>query len=400
MNVATPPAPPNVLHRCDQFVGRTTNWLYDHLRLVPRFTPSVLCDSLANRQEFPEINAWRRESESVSRRVWRRLSRRPYPPDARRLRALAPIALHSHFGYVAVDDCDLAEFLDVPWFVSFYGADVYQLGLLPEWREKYGHLFARAALVLALGPFMANHLEKLGCPREKIRVHTLGVDVQSLPVRPRVWSPGRPLRLLFAGTFREKKGIRYIIESAALARKRGVELEVHLVGDAAGKSGDLEVKREVFQEIRRLNLENVVTSYGYLPFKDLVALALECHVFVAPSVTAADGDREGTPFVLQQMMATGMAALATVHSDIPFLFGDLQPLLVPERDALTLADRLVGYAERPDAIVRDGMALRGQIARHFDARREAAPHLAELYDEFAVTGARAHGPRAGRRRSS
>src|SRR2546425_557328 len=43
---------PVALQRCDAFVGRTTNWLYDHLRFVPRYTPLVLCDNLMLRDEF------------------------------------------------------------------------------------------------------------------------------------------------------------------------------------------------------------------------------------------------------------------------------------------------------------------------------------------------------------
>jgi colanic acid/amylovoran biosynthesis glycosyltransferase len=280
-----------------------------------------------------------------------------------------------------VEDLALAEFLEVPWFVGFYGADVYQLGLLGEWRRQYAPMFARAALVLALGPVMAEELGKLGCPRGKIRVHALGVDVHSLPARPRVVPSGSPLRLLFAGTFREKKGIRYVIESAALARKSGVHLELNLVGDAAGKPGDLDIKRAISEQIRNLHLEDVVICHPYLSFNDLVALALECHVFLAPSVTATDGDREGTPFVLQQLMATGMPALSTLHSDIPFLFGELRFLLVPERDAQALADRLIGYASNPDSLAAHGLALRQQMQNHFDVRKCAA-RLADLYEEF------------------
>jgi hypothetical protein len=37
------------LQRTDEFFGRTTNSLYDYLRFVPRCTPTVVCDTLANR---------------------------------------------------------------------------------------------------------------------------------------------------------------------------------------------------------------------------------------------------------------------------------------------------------------------------------------------------------------
>ena len=368
------------LERCDHFVGRTTNWLYDHLRFVPRYTPVVLCDALVNREEFPETEAWCVNGERFARRAWRHFAGdRLYPGDWWRLRQVAPCVLHSHFGYVAVGDAVLEQTLDVPWVVSFYGADVYQLGRLAEWQQLYGALFDKAARVLALGPVMAVHLERLGCPAEKIIIHPLGVDIGNLPSRPRVLGSGKTLRILYAGTFREKKGIRYVIEAVALARRAGVRLELRLVGDERGKPGDGETKEDAFREIRRLGLEDIVTHYSFLRFQELIGLALESHVFVAPSITAADGDAEGTPFVLQQMMATGMPAIATVHSDIPYLFGEYRHLLVPERDAAAIAARLQRYVEHPDALVADGMALRNQIRDAFDVRRCAA-RLSDLYD--------------------
>jgi colanic acid/amylovoran biosynthesis glycosyltransferase len=368
------------LQRTNEFVGRTMNWLYDHLRFVPRYTPVVLCDALLNIEEFPELEAWCLDPQRLTRRVWRRLSGGlPYPRDWWRVRKLSPRVLHSHFGYVAVNDLALQRRLGVPWVVSFYGADVYQLGRRSEWREMYVQIFDRATRVLALGPVMAAHLKELGCPSEKIVIHPLGVDVGGLPNMPRVLTRGETMKVLFAGTFREKKGVPYVIEAVARARRAGVRLELHLVGDAMAKPGDRETKEAVFRQVRRLDLENVVTHYPFIRFQELVSLALRSHVFVAPSVTAADGDAEGTPFVLQQMMATGMPAIATVHSDIPYLFGERSHLLVPERDAHAIAECLQRYADNPASLSSDGMALRDRIRRGFDASNCAA-RLSDVYD--------------------
>lgn len=48
---------PVTLQRCVLFVGRTTNWLYEHLRFVPRYGRIILCDMLVNREEFSELEA-------------------------------------------------------------------------------------------------------------------------------------------------------------------------------------------------------------------------------------------------------------------------------------------------------------------------------------------------------
>lgn len=373
------PHQPSAVQRCGVFVGRTTNWLYDHIRMIPTYRPVVLADQLANREEFPRVEAWERNAEKITRRIWRRIRpNRAYPPERYRLERLDPRVLHSHFGYVAEGDLALARELGIPWLVGMYGADVYLFRRQSEWLERYGPVFEEASRVLALGPGMAQAIEAMGCPESKIIVHPLGVDVGSLPDAERRKSPQDPLRILFAGTFREKKGIPYLIEAVRQLKEEGVPLEVQLVGESAARPGDIETKREVLSLIETHDLADIIHRHSWLTFHELLQLALRSHVFVAPSVTAGDGDAEGTPFVIQQMMATGMPVVSTQHSDIPFIFGEHSDMLVPERNAGSIADRLRMYAEDPDRITQDGRALKREIRQRFDAR-DCAQNLAELY---------------------
>lgn len=360
------------------------NWLYDHLRALPRYSPLILCDALANREEFPKLETWLLKPQTVPRRVWRRVTgNRLLPWEMWRIKRTVPYLLHSHFGYVAVDDWSLVRALNIPWVISFYGADVYQLGRQEAWKRKYSFLFSQATLVLALGPVMARALVQLGCPEEKIAIHPLGVDIHTIPYVVRRRNRRDPLRLLFAGSFREKKGIHYTIEALAYARNKGSNVRLDLVGEARGKLGDDETQQQVFRQIAELGIEDRVTYHPMLPFRELLELALRCHVFVAPSVVAEDGDAEGTPFVLQQMMATSMPVIATVHSDIPYLFGNHQDFLVPERDADAVAARIQKYVDNPEVLSHDGLILRELICQRFDVTRCAA-HLSDLYDSIGV----------------
>lgn len=164
-----------------------------------------------------------------------------------------------------------------------------------------------------------------------------------------------------------------------MVRHAGVPVKLYLVGDEAGKTGDRDTKRALLDTIRSLNLDEVTSHLPFLSFRHLMDLALKSDLFLAPSVTAADGDAEGTPFVLQQMMATGMPAIATTHTDIPYLFGELGDSLVPERDVPAIARRLQHYADNPEAFTNDGTALGARIRQRF-AARECAGRLADLYD--------------------
>jgi colanic acid/amylovoran biosynthesis glycosyltransferase len=357
------------------------NWMYFHLRRVPRYRPVIMTGELQNRDQYPELEAFAAPSERLGPRVWRKLAgKRPYPSHLARARGYQPVVLHSHFGYVGYDDLGLHEALGLPWLVAFYGADVYLVGRRPEWRERYRRLFERLDLAIALGPVMRDALIDLGCPPEKVAINPLGVDVEEIPHAERRLQPGERLEILFAGTFREKKGVGYLLDAVGLLRDRGVSFRLHLVGDASKRPTDAEEKARILAALDRLALgDDQLRRYPWLEFKDLLDLAMRSHIFVAPSVTAPSGDAEGTPAVILQMMTSGMPVVSTRHSDIPLAFGPLSDRLVPERDPGALADRLTHYAENPGEITADGAAMRKRMLEEFDIRR-CAGNLAALYD--------------------
>ena len=371
---------PTAVQRCDRFVVRTINWLYEHLRHLPYHRPLVLSDTVLNRAEFPGVEAWELGSGSIVRRAWRRLGTGgPLPVDVWRVKRRAPVVLHSHFGHVAADDLTWQETLGVPWFVSFYGADLYEIARAEEGRRRYREVFERAHRVLALGPHMKSRLEELGCSANRIEVHPLGVDVASTPHGRRRRRPDQVFELLFAGTFREKKGVEYLMRAVAQVSSRGVPVRLHLVGDATSKAGDAATKRQILDLVGALAIGDRVVLHSWLRYRELIALALRCHLFVHPSVTAENGDAEGTPFVIQQMMATAMPVLSTRHTDIPYILGQQSGLLVPERNAEALAAEIHRYYEDPDLMGEIGLAMRERVRAHFDVR-QCARRLSALYD--------------------
>jgi colanic acid/amylovoran biosynthesis glycosyltransferase len=72
----------------------------------------------------------------------------------------------------------------------------------------------------------------------------------------------------------------------------------------------------------------------------------EADVFLLPSVTGADGDMEGIPVALMEAMAVGIPVVSTLHSGIPELIkSDHSGWLVPENNAMALADRLAAFSD-------------------------------------------------------
>ncbi|MCX7907148.1 MAG: glycosyltransferase [Bacteroidetes bacterium] len=387
--------PIRVLHRVRTWLPRTQTWLYEQLRHLPRerIRSAVAAERPeGDRTAFPWPELYLLFQDSPLRWALEHLTfavgLRPYWPfvveQAKRLRAQL---LHGHFGDVAWEDHRAAAALGLPLVVSFYGRDV---GWLPRrdarWYARYRALFAQAALVLCEGPHMAARIAELGCPPRKIRVHHLGVSLERLPFAPRRWHPGQPLRVLIAASFREKKGIPYALEALGLLQ-REVPLEITLVGGADGSWRSQRERLRIERVIRRYGLGRIMRRPGFLSHRALLEEAYRHHVFLAPSVTAHDGDSEGgAPVVLIEMAATGMPVVSTWHADIPEVIVARETgLLAPERDPEALAEQirwLLRHPERWEAIAR---AARARIEAEFNAIKQGR-RLAELYVSLAQAG--------------
>ena len=101
---------------------------------------------------------------------------------------------------------------------------------------------------------MAQSIADLGCDPAKVIVHRLGVDLGLLPPsRPRSWDGSRPLRVLMAGAFREKKGHPDALAVVGELVRGGLDVRVTLIGDAS-PGDDLTEKRRILKTIEREGL--------------------------------------------------------------------------------------------------------------------------------------------------
>jgi colanic acid/amylovoran biosynthesis glycosyltransferase len=99
-------------------------------------------------------------------------------------------------------------------------------------------------------------------------------------------------------------------------------------------------------------------------------LIAEADIFLAPSVTAQDGDQEGIPVVLMEALAQGVPVLSTQHSGIPELVQEGQAgFLVPERDSAALAEKLVYLLQQPHRWAEMGQKGREWVENYYDIHK-------------------------------
>lgn len=385
-------SPLHVTHSLNRWLPRTQNWISTLLRNLPEpVSVSVVADALENgapSEPFPVASAARsfpirhiltRRLGTLDRRLvsWKveRLARENGPVDL----------LHSHFGTRGWHDRPAADALDVPHVVSVYGFDVTQIPReFPEWQDRYPDLWDGVSTVLCEGPSMAETVRSLGCPPEKTTVQRLGIELDRYPFCPRSRDDDEPLRVLMASRFVEKKGIPDGVR--ALDRVApATDIELTLVGGALpegddGEDGEPARIREALAEADALQ---TVHLPGRLPHSELIDAALDHHLFLQPSRTAANGDEEGgAPVTLIEMQATGMPIVATRHCDIPAVVAEAS-FLAEEANVDDLSETLRTAIDRSTDWPDLGERARAFVERNHSAEGQAE-RLAEIYADHVT----------------
>ncbi len=353
-----------------QFLPLTETFVAEPLRHLQRVRPVVVAGTVLSDSwhEWDDLEDLEARYGPAWRRVTRELSRVKVlsPPAGRALRAVIRERrielVHAHFGDHAAYYAPAIP-RAIPMVVSFYGYDATSF---PRKGRGYGarvlrRLFRRDAVLLALSEDMRRDLIALGADPAQVEVHHLGVSLERFPFAPR--EPDGELRLLFVGRLVEKKGIFDLLE--AIRDLPGVRLDV--LG-----SGALEA------EARAAAGPNVHFR-GALPPTEIPAAMAAADLLVAPSKVARSGDKEGTPTVILEAMASGLPVIATRHAGIPEMVGDgREGLLVPEGDAAALARAIRAAADSPERRAAWAAAAREKVEREFDAVKQAE-RLEALY---------------------
>jgi colanic acid/amylovoran biosynthesis glycosyltransferase len=378
-----------VLHSAGTYLHVTENWIAPQVFAVPGVQGRVLCDARINAEQFPVAPedvivdppsaAW----PGVLRHRWsqwaRRQGRHRYRSELR-VRRWQPHLIHAHFGTRGWQTMRLADRLRIPLVVSFYGWDAWMAPRQSvEWVDRYRGLFRQSRAFLVEGPAMRDRLVSLGCQEDRVIVHHIGVNVESLAFVPRRFSGA--LNVLMVGRFVEKKGLADGLRACARARQRGVDLRVTIIGGAAEGDAAGAAIGEELQRITDDQLTGLVRFTGFLSAAETNALLAAHDVLLCPSRHAANGDAEGgSPVILTEAMAQGLFCIGTRHCDIPeVIHHRATGLLADERDVEGLAEALHTVARDPSAAAALTSRGRAHVEESFSLRLQ----LQRLRDVYA-----------------
>ena len=260
---------------------------------------------------------------------------------------------------------------------AFHGEDItnYPRQFAPG---LYAPLFAQGDRFLPISARWNDALAALGCPMHRVSVHPMGVRTARFSQITHASRPDAPLRLLSVSRLVEKKGVADAIRAVA---QLSFACELVIVGDGPLR-GALERLACDLGTAHRVRFTGAQTS---IQVEEQLALA---DIFVAPSITARDGDIEGIPVSIMEAMAAGLPVVSTRHSGIPELVQHgVSGFLVAEGDVAAMASRLGELAD--DAALRARLGAEGRriVQRDFDIERltdRLVAHYEELLTQSAL----------------
>ncbi len=279
--------------------------------------------------------------------------------------------LHAHFiDRAVVVALVVGRLLGRPYSLTAHASSIYRKRILI--REK----IINAKFVVTVSQHNKAHLLKTYPGLDPEKIHVLHPWVNLSHFNP---PPNRPtherLHISSVGRLVEKKGHDYLIEACHLLQEQGLDFECRIIG-----SGPL--KPELEKRVTQYDLKDRVYLMGGQPQSEVLRLlASWADVFALPCVVAQDGDRDGMPVSLAEAMAMELPVIAT---DIVGIGELVQPgvgILVPERDAVALAEALQAIqSASPSARAEMGRRGRALVDAEFNLVKGTV-QLAHLFQD-------------------
>lgn len=244
--------------------------------------------------------------------------------------------IHAHFiwssGYVAAK---LKYKYNVPAIVTAHGFDIYDLPFRNDyWKIKIQNILSNIDYISTVSQKNAGIISALNV-HTPVKVIPNGynptlfryMDLETC--RDKLHLPNDKKIILSIGHLNEVKGYKYLIFAMDKLVKEGNDILSIIVG-----GGNL--KNQLEEQIKRLNLENNVKFVGLKPHDEIPYWINACDIFVLSSLS------EGNPTVMFETLGCGKPFIGTnVGGVSEIITDDKLGFVVEPRDSDALSNAIV-----------------------------------------------------------
>lgn len=260
--------------------------------------------------------------------------------------------IHSHW---LIPQGIVQSFIKTPnYIVTGHGGDVMSLnsGIIKHLKIR---CLRKAKAVAVVSGILKQKINEIA-PAVKVHVISMGCNTRLFgpdKKKEQFFLQGDQKVILFVGRLAEKKGIPYLIKAM-----EQIENAVLII---VGK-GDME------QQLKELScdMQDKVQFWGPKTHEELATIYASADIFIAPSITARNGDTEGLPTAIMEAMASGVPVISTRSGGIEDLIKHQENgLLVREKDVEGLVEAielLLSNCDLAEKISEAGL----QTAKEYD----------------------------------
>lgn len=216
----------------------------------------------------------------------------------------------------------------------------------------------------------------MGCPGDKIVVHYHGINTRQFDL-PRTYDLKEDVfTMLTVASLYEVKGHLSVLKALKKIVSKHTEINItyNIIGDGP-------LKKDLTNYVHKNGLSNNVNFCGAIKHgKIFNEHLLQADVFLHPSITTKDNDKEGIPGALVEAMASGLPTIATYHGGIPAVVTNKETgFLVNEHDYEAIAEHILSLYHNQSLRSKIGNNAKTFASENLDVY-EKAKQLKSIYN--------------------
>ena len=252
----------------------------------------------------------------------------------------------------------VCEELGLPLIVHFHGFDASRDDQLRE-NNNYRAIFNYANYIVCVSKKMEQDLLKIGCPREKLVYNVYGPRDEFFNIEPEYSQQ----QFIAIGRFVDKKAPYYLVLCILKLLPEYPNLKLIMAGDGP-------LWNTCKNLIDHFGLNKNVELPGVINSKQFRQYLKTSLAFLQHSITAYDGDAEGTPLAVLEAAAAGLPVISTLHAGIAdVIINGETGILVKEHDIKAMAAAMKTLIEDDHLVVKLGSKSKENVSQNFTLKR-------------------------------
>jgi glycosyltransferase involved in cell wall biosynthesis len=263
--------------------------------------------------------------------------------------------VYAEYGQTGVAVLNICKKLNLPLIVNFHGYDASGKSVLEDYKKSYAELFDYARDIVVVSKVMRKNLILLGANSEKITYTPCAPNDSFFELNP-AFSENA---FIAVGRFVDKKAPYYTILAFQKVLNKYSDAKLYFCGNGL-------LYNTCVNLVIYFGISKNVIFLGSVSAQEQKQLYERVIGFVQHSITALNGDMEGTPVSVLEASAAGLPIISTKHAGISDVVQhEKTGLLVDEHDVEQMAKYMIYLLENRDYAKSLGAAGRNLMKSNF-----------------------------------